>query len=429
MKIQKYCYTRGDKPDYRDFIVPNNIQGKDITIVRGMVRPVLESELKEPVWILYKTSKIIIWGVCCRNSFLSKQNNNDEKGRAVKGFFSVVLSEFSIWDLRIPYDVSYFERMYENEVEPNWFCAQGENFSSSVREMYNGSYQFIGASENEYRHLLNTDIFLRKRLDVSNFEGVIASALTLDTITLAIGYDGTDGISTTNALFMNSIMPGKNEKSVPVKRACPSCGKLVSHYTNRGICDECTQKAEQDSNQFDTDKNSDMEDKEQELIVLKRQVRDYCLEINEKDKMIKMQNRQIRILWIICGVLLLLSLWFFKNSNIKINTNFSSHQSAYQEMSADEHQEPDFFLNVDSQKVEVMTEGQDSVVIGWRTNYPNVEVKMSDVNWAEIIDSAQNHVILNVKDNRTSNVRLAQITIKPRGGQETIVEIHQKSAK
>lgn len=429
MKIQNYCYTRGDKPDYRDFIIPNNTQGNDITTIRGMVRPVLESELKEPVWILYKTSKIIIWGVCCRNSLLSKQNNTDEKGRAVKGFFSIVLSEFSVWDLRIPYDVPYFERMYEHEVVPNWFCAQGENFSSSGRDFYNGSYRFISASKNEYTHLLNTDIFLAKRLGISNIEEVIASALTFDTITLTIGYDGTDGFSNTNAIFMNSIMPGKKEKSVPVKRACPSCGKLVSHYTNHDICDECAQKAEQDSNPFETDKNINMENKEQELTVLKRQVRDCRLEIEEKDKKIKKQNRQIKILWIICGVLLLLSLWLFKNSNIKIKTDFVSRQSIYQEMAADKHQEPDFFLDVDTQKVEIMAEGQDSVVVGWRTNYSNVEVKMPDVDWVEITHRTKNGLILSIKANGAPNIRVAQIKIKPTDGNFKTIEIHQKSAE
>ncbi len=325
MKIQNYCYTRGDKPDYRDFIVPNNTQGNDITAIRGMVRPVLESELKEPVWILYKTSQILIWGVCCRNSLLSKQNNTDEKGRAVKGFFSIVLSEFSVLDLRIPYDVPYFERMYESEVVPHWFCGQGEKFCSSVRSFYNGSYRFISASEDEYRHLLNTDIFISKRLGVSNVEGVIESALTLDTITLAIGYDGTNGISNSNAIFMNNIIPGKKEKSVPVKRACPSCGKLVSHYTSNGICDECARKLEAErefDNMYD---DEEMENKERELIELRKKLHDCQLETEGKNNVIVKQSHYINVLWIVCGLLFLLSLWLFKNGNIKIDLDFVSN--------------------------------------------------------------------------------------------------------
>ena len=214
-----------------------------------------------------------------------------------------------------------------------------------------------------------------------------------------------------------------------MKRACPSCGKLVSHYTYSGICDECTQKAEQATNPFDTDKNRDMEYKEQELTELKRQVRDYRLEIDEKDKKIKRQNRQIRMLWIVCGVLLLLTLWLFKNSNIKIDTKFASYQSTCQEMESDDHQEPDFFLNVDSPKVEVVAEGQDSVVVGWSTNYPNIEVKMSDVDWAEITHRTKNSLILSIKANESPNIRLAQIKIRSSGGKETIVELYQHSAE
>lgn len=438
MKIQNYCYTRGVERDYRNFIVPSILSASDIEVVSNLVKPILACEFtpntldtQPPIWILYKTSNVLVWGCCCWNRVLSSLNqcNTDEKERQVRGFFSIVISDYAIQELKVPYDLSYFEKLYENEIVPHWFCGQGEKFSSSGSGFYNGSYRFISASENEYRHLLNTDIFLSKRLGVSNVEEVIESALTLDTITLAIGYDGTDGISNTNALFMNSIMPGKKEKSVPVKHACPSCGKLVSHYTSSGMCDECSNLPAGGSTIIAPIQYGNMENKEQELTELKRQVRDYRLEIDEKDKKIKKQNRQIRIFWIVCGILLLLSLWFFKNSDIKIDTSLANRQSTYQEKVADEHQEPDFFLDVDSQKVEVMAEGQDNVVVGWRTNYPNVEVKMSDVDWAEITDSAQNHVILSVKDNRTSNVRLAQIMIKPRGGQETIVEIYQKSAE
>lgn len=429
MKIQYYCYTRGDKPDYRDFVVPNNLQGSDITAVRGIVKSVLESDLKEPVWILYKTTDIVIWGVCCRNSLLSKLYNSDEKSRAVNGFFSIVISDFSVWDLRIPYDLSYFKKLYENEVVPHWFCGQGESFSNLGRDIYDGIYLFINASKNEFISHLNADIFLSKRLGLSTIEGVIASALTLDTVTLAVGYDGTNDISNTKAIFMNSIVPGKKEKIVPVKRACPMCGKLVTHYTDSGICDECTPKTEQNSPPIDAVKDQNMKYKDEELIEIKRQLRDCRLEIVEKDKKIKKQNRQIQIMWIVCGLLLLLCLWLFNHSDIRINTDLASNRTASQQSTSKDFKQDTLFFKIDSQKVEVMAERQDSVVVNWRTNYPNVEVKLSDVDWAKITHKTMNSVILSIQANESPNARLAQIKVKPSGGKEITIKLFQKSAE
>lgn len=86
-------------------------------------------------------------------------------------------------------------------------------------------------------------------------------------------------------------------------------------------------------------------------------------------------------------------------------------------------------MDVDSQKVEVMAEGQDSVVVGWRTNYSNVEVKMPDVDWAEITQRTKNGLILSIKANESPYIRVAQIKIKPTDGKFKTIEIYQKSAE
>lgn len=430
MKIQNYCYTRGFYPDYRDFAIPSNINFEDIDNVSEMVKPIISSSLDNPVWVLYKTANVIVWGICCQNKYLSDLYK-DEVGRPVKGFFAISISDYTDQKLSLPFDTSYFKEIYKIEVEPYWECCEGKQHHSHSNELVDGKYHSIGISKGKDFLQLNTNPFFTKRLGTSDIEQVISAALSEEMISLAVNYDATVFANSSNIKFplMNCIVMGAEECSVPLKRACPSCGRLVSHYTDRGICDECAKKTEQDSNPFETDKNNNMENKEQELTVLKRQVRDCRLDIEEKDKKIKKQNRQIKILWIICGVLLLLSLWLFKNSNIKINSNFASHQSAYQEMAADEHQEADFFLDVDSQKVEVMAEGQDSVVIGWRSNYPNVEAKMVDVDWAKITRETKNSVILSIMANNSPNTRVAQIKIKPSGGKLTTVEIYQMSAE
>lgn len=430
MKIQNYCYTRGLYPDYRDFAIPSNICGKDVDNVSEMVRPIISSPLDNPVWVLYKTANVIVWGICCQNKYLSDLYK-DEVGRPVKGFFAISISDFADKELLLPFDALYFKEIYKNEVEPYWECYEGKQHQSCSNKIVDGKYHSIRISKGKDFLQLNTNPFFTKRLGTSDIEQVISAALSEEMISLAVNYDATVFANSSNIKFplMNCIVMGAEECSVPLKRACPSCGRLVSHYTDRGICDECAKKAEQDSNPFETDKNNNMENKEQELTVLKRQVRDCRLDIEEKDKKIKKQNRQKKILWIICGVLLLLSLWLFKNSNIKIKTDFASRQSIYQEMAADKHQEPDFFLDVDSQKVEVMAEGQDSVVVGWRTNYSNVEVKMPDVDWAEITQRTKNGLILSIKANESPYIRVAQIKIKPTDGKFKTIEIYQKSAE
>ena len=368
MIIQNYCYTRSDKLDYRDFVIPDNLNGKCLSTVRSIVRQILALEVKEPVWVLYKTSDIVVWGVCCKNSCLSQKYNVDEMGRAVYGFFSIVISDFSLHDLCVPYDLSFFKKLYENEVSPNWFRRQGEKFISSGGVTFHGPYHLINAFENDSIHLLNTDIFRCKRLGEPNIEEMIASSLTIDSITLSIGYDATENLSNGNALFMNSIVLGKPERIIPVKQACPSCGEYVSRFTSIGICDDCAKKNEVKSTPYYTANDEEMKQKDYELAELQRQLHNCQLEIEEKNKTIKKQNRLIAILRIVCGLLLLLSIWLFENSDIQIKNFFKSIRPAFQQISYDAQQDPVSFLEVGSQKVEFLAEGQDSVLLGWWTN-------------------------------------------------------------
>lgn len=110
MKIESYCYTRGEQPDYRDFCLPSNVGKNIVSILRNMVAPILESGLDTPRWVMYKCHDVIAWGICCKNELLSSSFNTDIKGRSVKGFFSIICSDIDDRNICIPsFDISFFE--------------------------------------------------------------------------------------------------------------------------------------------------------------------------------------------------------------------------------------------------------------------------------------------------------------------------------
>lgn len=425
MEIRNYCYTRGEFPDYRNFAIPDNLNSKEIETVKMIVKPIVDSPsaLTEPVWVLYKTNKIIVWGICCFNNELSNQYHIDGAKRQVTGFFAISISDYSIVELSLPFDISFFKELYKTDVEPYWFCRENEDHTSHKNNLGNDFYRSIKASENKYLSLLNTDLFVSKRFGESNIEGVLSSALTVDTISLVVGYDGTINAPNAKVPVMNSIMEGAREKVVPVKRTCPECGKMVSHFMSSGICDKCEERKKV----IDRPTDSDMDSKKLDRI--KRKLRDCQYDIEEKEKTIKRLNRRIKILWILCGLLLIICLWLFKRSDIRLNPLFASERPSALKTSFIDAQEPHIFLNVDSSTVDVPAEGQDSLTVGWKTNCPQVEAETNGVDWVNIVNKTKDSVFLCIQRSKSSAERVAYLFLSTSEGNKRTIEIHQQAAQ
>lgn len=119
MKIQHYCYTRNNHIDYGDFILPN-LSKNQVDYIRKRIQSITgdtDPKFTIPKWILIKFDNVIVWGCCCWNSLLSQEKFKDSLGRPVYGFFSIVITDYLINDVKIPSDIGYFREMYSKEIE------------------------------------------------------------------------------------------------------------------------------------------------------------------------------------------------------------------------------------------------------------------------------------------------------------------------
>lgn len=318
MRIECYCYTRGEQPDYRDFCIPTNVGQKIVSALHNMVVPVLERKLDTPRWILYKKQDVVVWGICCENELLSSSCYVDIKGRPVKGFFAFVCSDIDEGNISIPsFDISSFKDLYEKEVASYWNCLEGDSHKSHVHSFNVDGMQRICARNNEYSVALNTNAFQCVSLGYGNKHEVVAAALSFPEISLLIDNEDLAEAIGKKEPFMNCFSSRVAKKVVKVKRICPQCHKYVDEFTGNGICPECEKannRTEEDTRHIEP---YDMEHKE--LKQLEKKLRDCEFYIEESNKALIKERRVNRILLIICGIFLLLIAYLWHNSKSNIS--------------------------------------------------------------------------------------------------------------
>lgn len=358
MRIQHYCYTRAKFLDYCVFSEPDNMPkyaSKEIQAKALSIMDALDSKLNIPKWILVKTHDYIFWGTCCLNRILSDEYNCDYSGTSVSGMFAVVITEYSENEVMLPYDIKYFRKLYEQEVSMFW--NQNEAHKNNIHEFISGDFNYIRASCNNCRKLLNTDIFQCKSLGNLDKKEVVAAALTLDNVSLLIDNDNIEQATNRSGSFMNCLTQSVGTGLYSVKQQCPECKKYVSSFTQSGICPDCQK----------TDELKEIRIKQEEKNMVRQiktdldKVQKRISVLESKDKTIssqlKEQNRSIKILWIISGILLLLCMWLFKHSDLKFNLDST------QEIIKTNDPQGGYYINVDSDRINIPSNGGENLII------------------------------------------------------------------
>lgn len=309
MKIQHYCYTRNNHIDYGDFILPN-LSKNQVDYIRKRIQSITgdtDPKFTIPKWILIKFDNVIVWGCCCWNSLLSQEKFKDSLGRPVYGFFSIVITDYLINDVKIPSDIGYFREMYSKEIEPYWNSTERRN-SVIIHESSNG-HRNIQAVRNEYCNLLNTDIFKCQSLGNLDKDSVVAAALTLDNVSLLIDNDNIAQATNKNGSFMNCLTPSVTSGLYAVKQQCPKCKKYVSLFTTTGVCIECKDSEEQ--NKYKIKKEEEDMDKQIkiELEETKRRIAELESEVEVVRYKLKRKDLIVKILIATSIVLLIMLLY------------------------------------------------------------------------------------------------------------------------
>lgn len=291
MKIQHYCYTRTNYMDYGNFVLPASLLKKEVDAVKNKVLSItgdIDPKLLIPKWLLVKKDNLIFWGCCCWNKLLAKDKFKDYSGTPVYGYFAIVLQDYRMDEVKLPYDLNYFKELYSLEIEPYW--NKREERMSSTNCYIPGTFNYIYARNNEYVSLLNTDLFKCLSLGNVDKDKVIAAALTLDNVTLLIDNDNIGQATNKKGAFMNCLSSSVHVGEYSVKQQCPKCKKFVSSFTQTGVCFDCKEAEEviiRDEDDMDKQLKIELELAQNKIAELKSEIESNRLRLKNKDRLIK----------------------------------------------------------------------------------------------------------------------------------------------
>lgn len=409
--------------DYGLFSAPGNLTKSQIDIVRTKLMSILgddvERDLKTPKWILYKDYNFLVWGLCCENRLLaSNPQETTHKNRPVRGFFAIVISDFTGEDLRLPFDINYFRELYRNEVEKYW--SQKEQHQNQTIGYILGKYNFVSTAHNNYIELLNTDIFQCKSLGELDRKGIIAAALTLNKVSLLIDNDNIEQATNRNGSFMNCLSSSVSSGIHHVKQRCPKCKKYVSSFTQTGICLDC--KEAEDISRDRLKKEEDYMDKQvkHELINVQSRIKELEAELEILCSKLKKKERMIKILAAVSAILLiaflctqdLFSLKLFESEHeIQHATNKTFYNDIQMSPDTDSEKYDEKTFEFLEKNIEVDAFAHQEYPIKIKSSDENYEVE-SDVDWIKVLHKTDGKIVISIAPNEQNDIRMGKIAVK-----------------
>lgn len=422
MKIEHYCYTRGAEMDYGLFSVPSNLTKSQIDIVRTKLMSILgddvERNLKTPKWILYKDYNFLVWGLCCENRFIASDiQKTTHKNRPIRGFFGVVISNFTVEDLRLPFDINYFRELYRNEVEKYW--DQIELHQNQTIGYLLGEYNFVSAAHNNYIELLNTDIFQCQSLGELDREGVIAAALTLNNVSLLIDNDNIEQATNRNGSFMNCLTQSVNFGLYHVKQQCPKCKKYVSSFMPTGVCFDCKEAEEATRRRIKKDEDDMDKQMKIELELAQNKIAELNSEVETNRLQLKKKDRVIKILAVILVGLLIALLYsqdsfslklFEKKQETQYTPNGDSHNrdNGRHDNDYTHYQKASFTFHESAINVEAGA--YNKFPIKFQSNVDKFEIK-SNADWIKILPTQMGLITIEIAANEQKESRKGEVIV------------------
>lgn len=422
MKIEHYCYTRGAEMDYGLFSVPSNLTKSQIDIVRTKLMSILgddvERNLKTPKWILYKDYNFLVWGLCCENRFIASDiQKTTHKNRPIRGFFGVVISNFTVEDLRLPFDINYFRELYRNEVEKYW--DQIELHQNQTIGYLLGKYNFVSAAHNNYIELLNTDIFQCQSLGELDREGVIAAALTLNNVSLLIDNDNIEQATNRNGSFMNCLTQSVNFGLYHVKQQCPKCKKYVSSFMPIGVCFDCKEAEEPTRRRIKKDEDDMDKQMKIELELAQNKIAELNSEVETNRLQLKKKDRVIKILAVILVGLLIALLYsqdsfslklFEKKQETQYTPNGDSHNrdNGRHDNDYTHYQKASFTFHESAINVEAGA--YNKFPIKFQSNVDKFEIK-SNADWIKILPTQMGLITIEIAANEQKESRKGEVIV------------------
>lgn len=434
MKIQHYCYTRGGDIDYGNFSYPNNLSKYDLEIVRQKVLSLLgddvEKNMNIPKWVFIKTPTYIVWGICCVNKFIATNKYLDHKNRPIRGFFSIVITEYTNSNVSLPFDYKYFKELYITEVETYW--EQWQQHECKTNGFIAGNFNYISASHNNYVNLLNTDIFQCQSLGELDKDRVIAAALTLSNISLLIDNDNIEQATNKKGAFMNCLTSSVGFGVHAVKQQCPKCKKYVSSFTAIGVCQECKDSEELKKYKIKKEEEEMNQQIKTELKEARNKITELESEVKNSNSKLKNKDRWMKIWAIVSAVLLIVLLYtqdlfslklFKEKQETQFLPNETSHSGSYDYYDNNYIQQRESF-KFSENNIDVEACSHKEFPIKVKSNNNNYKV-VSDVDWINVLSNTKDQIVVEIFANETVE-RVGKITVSYGNKKSDCVVIKQK---
>ena len=386
MKIQNYCYTRNSHIDYGDFVLPD-LPKNQIDFIRKHILSITgDSNPKFTIqkWILIRFDNIIVWGCCCWNSLFAQNNFKDSLGRPVYGFFSIVITNFTPEEVKLPSDIDYFKELYINEIEPYWNSS--ERRYSTIDANISDRYKCIRASR-KVNLTLNTNMFQCLSLGNLDKDMVVSEALTINNVSLLIDNDNIQQATNKKGPFMNCLSSAVVPGTHIVKQLCPKCKEYVSAFTSTGICSTCKENEQiridtikMEEEDMDKQLKRDLDEAKSKILYLQ-------YDIEEANKSIKKKKLLIKVLLGVIGLLLLGLLYICCASTSFGTLGSDKVQNNQHEIinNIPTESKPSYrnrlFLN---SEIIVGLAGDESFVVKYDKSYTNVDF-IPNVDWVKVI--------------------------------------------
>ena len=405
MKVEHYCYTRVKYLDYCVFSKPNNLPNyayKEIQEKILSITDSIDANLNRPKWVLIKTPEYIVWGVCCLNRILSDEYNCDYCGTPISGMFAIVLTEYDK-DCRVPYDIGYFRKLYEQEVSRFWNMQESHlNLSYGF---INGDFNYIRARQNSNLDKLNTDKFKCLSHGLVNTVDLISTALSIESVSLLIDNDTIGQATSIKGAFMNCVSSLVPYGMYDVKQLCPRCKKQVTSFTSSGVCLTCGEKERisEEVHKIEDDVMNKQLKRELDEANSKIQYLEYDLE--EANKKIKKQSLLNKILIALIALLFLyLSFAFCDTSSWGLLKKSYTNESKTEFLIPDTYQSSTLFTR---EEINVVRGIETELEIEYNGTQGNVEFSCN-VDWVKIISTTPS-LRVNVLPYSSEGRREAQI--------------------
>ena len=378
----------------------------------------VERNLKTPKWILYKDYNFLVWGLCCENRFIASDiQKTTHKNRPIRGFFGVVISNFTVEDLRLPFDINYFIQLYRNEVEKYW--DQIELHQNQTIGYLLGKYNFVSAAHNNYIELLNTDIFQCQSLGELDREGVIAAALTLNNVSLLIDNDNIEQATNRNGSFMNCLTSSVSFGLHHVKQQCPKCKKYVSSFMPTGVCFDCKEAGEATRRRIKKDEDDMDKQMKIELELAQNKIAELNSEVETNRLQLKKKDRVIKILAVILVGLLIALLYSQDSFSLKL---FEKKQETQNTPNGDSHnrdngrhdndythyQKASFTFHKSAINVEAGA--YNKFPIKFQSNVDKFEIK-SNADWIKILPTQMGLITIEIAANEQKESRKGEVIV------------------